>query len=48
MSEIEKKRDMIEILNRLILIMSEEEVNALAITTNSIIEHMIKRGVEVK
>jgi len=47
MSLIANKRELMVIMQRLIPVMDETEIQALAITTNSIIEHMIKRGVPV-
>lgn len=47
MNEIAKKRGLMEVCQRLIPDMEEIEINTLATTLNTIIEHMIKRGVEV-
>lgn len=48
MGEIAKKRDLMEACRNLIPGMDEIELNTLAATLNTIIEHMVKRGVEIE
>ncbi len=44
MSEIKKKRELIDVLNRVIPSMDEMELNALAVTLLGILKHMEERG----
>ena len=47
MGDIAKKKELMEVCHKLILGMDEIELNTLAVTLNTIIEHMINRGVEI-
>ena len=45
--DVKKKRDLMEVCHNLIPIMAEVELNALAVTLQNIVNHMIDRKVEV-
>lgn len=45
--DIAKKKELMEVCHKLISGMDEIELNTLAVTLNTIIEHMINRGVEI-
>ena len=47
MNGIAKKRELMQVCQALIPHMDERELNTLAVTLNTIIENMLKRGVEV-